>query len=174
MRYTQKIINRISAWIRTERGHDMNDRELARLFDAFFMKAGNWFKQQFQQQMKSRTPELTPAQYRILFIIRRMQPCKMSDLSEEAMVSSSSMTIMLNKMVDDGFVQRLSSKEDRRVIRVKLTPKGDATLNQVHEGYLDQLEQIFATISPERKDRMHALLLEVNAMMGHDREENRN
>ena len=142
-----------------------NDRDIAILFDAFFRRAGGWIRHQFNKQVEKHRYNLTSAQYKVLILISHMQPCRMSDLSEAAMVSTSSLTIMLNRLVDDGLVERLSAPEDRRVIKVRLTEKGEVLLKKVHEGYLDVLEDLIASLEQPRKDTLLQLLSEVNQIM---------
>ena len=143
----------------------IDDRKLARLWDAFFRKAGRWLKHQYQQQIQENCDEVTAAQYRVLFLIYQKEPCRMSDLSKEAMVSTSSLTIMLNKLVDQGLVKRQSSAKDRRVILVKLTDQGKAILQDVHRRYLSAIEEKVALLEPEQKKTLHDLLKEVNEIV---------
>jgi MarR family transcriptional regulator, organic hydroperoxide resistance regulator len=141
------------------------NRDTAVLFDEFFRRAGGWIKHQFNRQVEKHNYDLTPAQYKVLILISHLQPCRMSDLSEAALVSTSSLTIMLNRLVDDGLVERLSAPEDRRVIKVQLTEKGKVLLKKVHEGYLDVLEGVVASLEEPKKEVLLKLLLEVKEIM---------
>ena len=141
------------------------NREIAVLFDEFFRRAGGWIRQQFIQQVEKSDYNLTPAQYKALILISRLQPCRMSDLSEAAMVSTSSLTIMLNRLVDDGLVERLSSPDDRRVIKVQLTEPGEILLKRAHDSYLDVLEAVVADLDGQRKETLLSLLKEVKEIM---------
>ncbi len=148
-----------------EKKQTVNNRDTAILFDEFFRRAGGWIRHQFNRQMEQHSYNLTSAQYKILILISHMQPCRMSDLSEAAMVSTSSLTIMLNRLVDDGLVERLSAPEDRRVIKVRLTEKGKVLLKKVHEGYLDVLENVVASLAEDKKEVLLKLLTEVKQIM---------
>ncbi len=144
----------------------LKNRETAVLLDQFFRRAGGWIKYQFSRQMDQQKTNLTSTQYKVLALINHMQPCRMSDLSDAAMVSTSSLTIMLNRLVEEGLVERLGSKQDRRVIKVQLTEKGKRLLKKTHDGYLDVLEEVIAGLEDSQKETLLKLLEEVMVIMG--------
>ena len=66
----------------------------------------------------------------------------MSALSEHLLVSNGNVTAIVGRLVEDGLVTRLQDKSDRRVLRVKLTPKGRRdfrTYAAAHEAWIEQL-----------------------------------
>ena len=74
---------------------------------------------------------LTPSQVFMLHFIHQEHQCILSALAEKMDVSASSITVMLDRLENNGFVERARDKADRRVVLAKLTPKGEETLNQV-------------------------------------------
>jgi len=143
----------------------INDRDLAKHLLTFFIRSNNWLRCQIHGQAAAMGSSLTPAQFKTLFMVRRMQPCKMSELSEHSHVSTSSLTIMLNKLVEDGFVERLSDPADRRVVRVRLTPPGEALLRQVETNNLGLLETKLAVLPAAEKVKLNELLQEVSRLL---------
>ena len=66
----------------------------------------------------------------------------MSQLSEKLMVSNGNVTGVVDRLERDGFVKRESSKEDRRVQHISLTPKGEGDFKEmasVHERWVSEL-----------------------------------
>lgn len=67
---------------------------------------------------------------------------KMSELSAELMVSNGNVTGIVERLVADGLVMRVSVKGDRRAMLVRLTRKGRedfAEMAMVHKGWVDEL-----------------------------------
>ncbi|MBZ0130131.1 MAG: MarR family transcriptional regulator [Rhodobacteraceae bacterium] len=80
---------------------------------------------------------------------------KMSQLSSEMMVSAGNVTGIIDRLVADGLVMRVSIKGDRRATLVRLTPKGEAdftSMAAIHEGWV---AEIFATL--DERDLDHAI-----------------
>ncbi len=67
---------------------------------------------------------------------------KMSQLSSQLMVSNGNVTGIVDRLVADGLVVRVSIKDDRRATLVQLTPKGEdvfSELAETHEGWVSDL-----------------------------------
>lgn len=142
-----------------------SDSDLARQLITFSIRINSWLRYQIRGQAAVMGNRLTPAQFKTLFMIRRMQPCKMSTLSEHSYVSTSSLTIMLNKMVKDGLVERLNDPADRRVVRVRLTPSGEALLRQVEAKNIGLLETKLASLPAAEKDKLIEFLPKVSRLL---------
>lgn len=67
---------------------------------------------------------------------------KMSELSGQLRVSNGNVTGIVDRLVQDGSVERLAVPGDRRAMQVRLTPAGRTTFQEmakVHEGWIDQM-----------------------------------
>lgn len=75
-------------------------------------------------------------------LYRAEKGMKMSELSTELMVSNGNVTGIVERLVSDGLVVRVSVEGDRRAMRVRLTNKGRADFAEmagVHRGWVDGL-----------------------------------
>ncbi len=66
----------------------------------------------------------------------------MSELSSELMVSNGNVTGIIDRLVGEGLVVRVSIEGDRRATLVRLTPKGDqvfAKMATTHESWVAEL-----------------------------------
>jgi DNA-binding MarR family transcriptional regulator len=66
----------------------------------------------------------------------------MSGLSGHLLVSNGNVTAIVARLVEDGLVTRTQDKEDRRVLRVKLTARGRREFRLYaasHETWIEQL-----------------------------------
>ncbi|BFH15102.1 MarR family transcriptional regulator [Paenibacillus melissococcoides] len=91
---------------------------------------------------------LTIAQYSLLNVIERQGPGKVSMLAEQLGVTSSAVTVMIDRLVDSGLVDRFPDKSDRRVVLVSITEAGLQLLRQAQDrsrrtltAYLSLLEE---------------------------------
>jgi DNA-binding MarR family transcriptional regulator len=67
---------------------------------------------------------------------------KMSELSSELMVSNGNVTGIIDRLVSDGLVIRVSIQGDRRATLVRLTPKGSSEFKHMadaHEGWIHSI-----------------------------------
>ncbi|MHA2429588.1 MAG: MarR family winged helix-turn-helix transcriptional regulator [Promethearchaeota archaeon] len=77
--------------------------------------------------------ELNPAQGRIMFILWRTDNISIHELSKRTLLSKSTLTSMLDRLEQAGFIKRVSSKKDRREILIQLTEKNKT----LQEKYVD-------------------------------------
>ena len=65
----------------------------------------------------------------LLFQERQLEgdkPVRMTDVSRRLMISKPAATQVVNRLVDNGLVERLSDESDRRVVYIKATEAGRA------------------------------------------------
>lgn len=66
---------------------------------------------------------ISPAQGRILFVLWNRDGISIQELARKTSLGKSTLTSMLDRLEQAGFVKRVPSKEDRRTILIKLTEK---------------------------------------------------
>lgn len=67
--------------------------------------------------------DLNPAQGRIMFVLWRGDNISIHELSKRTLLSKSTLTSMLDRLEQSGFIKRVPSKKDRREILIQLTEK---------------------------------------------------
>lgn len=80
--------------------------------------------------------------FMILEALLHKGPLTMSELCEAALITNASMTAAIDRLEQREFVERIPSKEDRRVRRVQLTAQGMALIKKLfarHERDLDEV-----------------------------------
>ena len=77
--------------------------------------------------------ELNPAQGRIMFVLWRVDNISIHELSKRTLLSKSTLTSMLDRLEQTGFIKRVPSKKDRREILIQLTEKNKT----LQEKYVD-------------------------------------
>jgi len=91
--------------------------------------------------------EITIPQFIALNIIAKKECPKMSDLSAELGVTLGNMTMMIDRLVKEGFVERKGDPLDRRVVRVCLQMKGRNLIKKANEHKMKSMTRIFSKMS---------------------------
>lgn len=78
-------------------------------------------------------------------------PVSVSELAERLHISSPAVSQMIDKLVDDGFVVRMSRERDQRMVSVMITPPGEEALKGALAAFRDRVESLMAALSPEEQ-----------------------
>ena len=72
---------------------------------------------------------MSPNHYRTLIMLKHFGPDNMGSLAKKIAVSKQQMTPIIDRLAKDELIVRMPSEDDRRIINIALTDKGDALLN---------------------------------------------
>lgn len=75
--------------------------------------------------------DLTAPQCFILSIISNEQNITVSRLADKMEVKPSAITVMLDRLVNNGYAERIHDSKDRRVVLVQCTDKGSEALLRI-------------------------------------------
>ena len=108
-------------------------------------------------------PSLTKIELMALAAISEKKELIMRELAENLCVSMSTATVVIDKLVEKGLVNRQRNRSDRRVVEVILTAKGEkiAVSNQKQKTQL--LKQILETLSLEEQEVFISILEKISA-----------
>ena len=88
---------------------------------------------------------LTAAQHQLLLAVRGSTTDggpPIGELSEALLLKHHSTVGLVDRVESAGLVRRRRDLADKRVVRVKLTAKGDRLLERLAEAHLEELEQL--------------------------------
>lgn len=91
---------------------------------------------------KQKVAEINQAQGRLLFILWQHDNIAIQELAERAALSKSTLTSMLDRMEEAGFLIRVPNQEDRRKILIQLTPKADQ-VNALYTELIQEMATLF-------------------------------
>jgi len=81
-----------------------------------------------------------------------------SILSERLEISKSAVSQMVNVLEDKGYVERISTKSDRRIVYVRLTEVGEKGLKKSLQSLLKSLNQVFEKMGEKDTEILLGLL----------------
>jgi DNA-binding MarR family transcriptional regulator len=110
--------------------------------------------------------EMTGAQKRIMYFLDLKGPQNMSQIARLVGCKVPATTPVVDKLVKSGLVGREANPDDRRVIRIAMTPKGRRVMKQlkaIHEG---RLEEILCQLDPARRKKLISAFEQIHEILG--------
>jgi MarR family transcriptional regulator, organic hydroperoxide resistance regulator len=92
---------------------------------------------------------LTVPQLKSLFFIANQKKTSFRRLAERLKVTPSNMTGVIDRLVDQGLVSRTENPDDRRVILLQATEKGEALVSALREKRSSYLSQALIDLGQE-------------------------
>ena len=68
--------------------------------------------------------EITPAEYFVMLHLAEKNILTMTDIGKITYISKPNVTVLINKLITKGFVDRQADLHDRRLIKISLTGEG--------------------------------------------------
>jgi DNA-binding MarR family transcriptional regulator len=97
----------------------------------------------------------------VVVLSHHPNPITMGELSHELDVPLSTATRIMDWMVDNGYARRLPDPDDRRVVRVTLTPASLEVYRTINEFVLQRVEVILKQFTSEECDLFLSFLRRV-------------
>lgn len=101
--------------------------EIQSLAKAAFMPAG-------PPPLDALHAELTMAQFRALLVLAHEAPLAIGALGEKLGIGLPAASRIVDRMVQDGLVDRSDDPTDRRRALVRLSPRGQQAIDRIHQG----------------------------------------
>jgi DNA-binding MarR family transcriptional regulator len=93
--------------------------------------------------------KITLPQFLILEFLHSEDESKMTSMAQFMRVSTAAMTGLVDRLVKYGYVIRIPDPKDRRIIKVKLTVKGNGLLKKINEQRHRTVIKIFGRLSEQ-------------------------
>lgn len=95
---------------------------------------------------------------KLLAEIQRLGPVRLADLARAVGITTGTASTLVDALVRDQLVARSTDTEDRRAIRLSVTPDGDRQARLWLSDYLDAARDIFACFDPAEQRTLAQLL----------------
>ncbi|MGH2522298.1 MAG: MarR family winged helix-turn-helix transcriptional regulator [Anaerolineales bacterium] len=94
---------------------------------------------------------LTMPQISTLMRLSYHGPCGVSEVGSHLGVTNAAASQMVDKLVQQGYLERAEDPNDRRAKQLTLTPKGRALIQESLEARRRWLEKLITALTPERQ-----------------------
>jgi DNA-binding MarR family transcriptional regulator len=99
--------------------------------------------------------KITLPQFLVLEYLYREGPSKMSRLADFMHVTTAAMTGIMDRLVRDGYCLRVYEPQDRRIINIRLTTRGQDLVKKIRQQRRNMVIKIFGKIA--ERDRLDYL-----------------
>ncbi len=108
-------------------------RELVRTYQAFETYSNSHI----------RSLDLSPVQFDVTATLANQSPMTYKELSEKTLISKTSLTGVVERMIQKGYLKVQANEEDGRSQRIGLSAKGQKTFTKVFPEHMGYLEKAF-------------------------------
>lgn len=95
--------------------------------------AQHLLKNHLKDRFKQEGIKITPTHTAILFLLMEKGPMLMNDLSRELYIENSTVTGLVDRLEEKGFVSRLPVSNDRRKWNISITQEGIKEIKKTQE-----------------------------------------
>jgi DNA-binding MarR family transcriptional regulator len=115
----------------------------------------------FARKLKEYDIEINPAQGRIMFVLWRDDGITINELAKKTQLGKSTLTSMLDRLEEAGYLERVPWKGDRRKIEIRRTAKDRAIEAKYVEVSREMTKLFYKGFSKSHIDRFEADLANV-------------
>lgn len=96
-----------------------------------------------------RTYGLNPTEFTVLELLYNKGEQPIQKIGEKILLASSSMTYVVDKLVEKKLIRRVDCPEDRRVKLASITAEGKAFMDETFPKHEERIEEIFSNMTEE-------------------------
>lgn len=89
----------------------------------------------------------------------------MSEIGRKVYISRPNMTSLIDKLVDEGLAERAQDENDRRVIKIAITKKGEESLWKWSEKHHSKMKEKLSVLSDEDLENLYESLENIKAIL---------
>jgi DNA-binding MarR family transcriptional regulator len=93
-----------------------------------------------------------------LYFLKHKGISGVSDLGSHLGVSNPAASQMLERLVEEGLIQRSEDPEDRRMKRISLTEKGSSVIKESINARLEWIEDLASVLTTEERNQVIAAM----------------
>jgi DNA-binding MarR family transcriptional regulator len=99
-------------------------------------------------ELHSNVSELTLLQIQTLIHIKNKQKIMMTDLAQELHISKSALAVLVNRLVEMKWLDRIDDPTDRRIIYLELSKKSHSKLESILNQQTKSIKNALIKLSP--------------------------
>lgn len=115
---------------------------------------------------------LTVGQFGVLEALLHLGPLCQHALAEKLLRSGGNITLVVDNLEKHGWVRRERQKDDRRLIRIHLTPEGRRLIGRVFPEHARAVTQQMSRLNPREQETLRRLARKLGRGIEKDNKEN--
>lgn len=133
----------------------MDEERLNKMVDDLYLLFPLFRKRLFKHKKMLKQGQMPHSYYHILRVLKKRGDLPMSEIGRRVHVSKSNMTALIDKLVEEGLVERLPNKKDRRVINIAITGKGKGILLNWRKHSNEEIKKNLSVLSDEDLEKFY-------------------
>lgn len=113
-----------------------------------------------------KTYGLNPTEFAVLELLYNKGPHQVQQIGAKVLITSSSITYVVNSLIKSGFVLKETYEMDRRVSHVYLTDSGKKLMDDIFPQHAERLEQVTEGLDAEEKEAIIEMLKDLGKNSG--------
>jgi DNA-binding MarR family transcriptional regulator len=118
----------------------------------------------FAIRQQGKKPITRDPEYVILSVLTT-DSLPISEIARRLHRSKPGMSALIGRLIREGKVRRIPSKEDHRVTMIRITGAGRKALLAKRNELRDRIQTVFSSLSDEEVERIDSCLVELNAII---------
>lgn len=113
--------------------------------------------------------DITPPQFDALLVVANHEGITMGELCQRMYLACSTATDLIDRMERAGLLERVRDPQDRRVVRLKVRPRGQEILNAVLEARRQYLAGVLRRLDDQELEDLTRRLRQLYGLMAGER-----
>jgi DNA-binding MarR family transcriptional regulator len=108
---------------------------------------------------------ITPGGMFVMGNLKHYGMLSMSDIGKCLSMPKPHITVIVDKLIEEGYVERKSDPNDRRIVNILLTEKGRADFESIKLAVSENLKSKLLTLSDEELDKLELASQQVKEIL---------
>ena len=132
--------------------HHTNIERLSLILIELYEKMSSW------EHAVVKESGLTPAQMHTIEILGHQESLRMKELAQKLGVTTGTLTVMIDRLEQNGLILRKPNEDDRRSIVVVLTKKGQKYFEEHHKLHLELTQEITSSLTKDEAKQLYTFM----------------
>ncbi|MGA8145335.1 MAG: MarR family transcriptional regulator [Candidatus Acidiferrales bacterium] len=137
--------------------HFQGRKETVRALNAFvnLIRASDSVAARMSEQIER--SGLTMGQFGVMEALLHLGPMCQHTLAKKLLRSGGNVTLVIDNLEKHGWVRRERQKDDRRLVKIYLTSKGERLIARVFPGHADAVTQEMSRLTAEEQETLRRI-----------------
>lgn len=125
------------------------------------LKAVRYVESDLRERLRSGHAMTLPRFDVLATLMAAPEGLRMTELSQQLMVSNGNVTGIVDRLVADGLAERETVESDRRAFRVRISTEGAQLMREITAQHLAWINEMFADVSEADAARGISIMLDI-------------
>ncbi|MBM4240366.1 MAG: MarR family transcriptional regulator [Euryarchaeota archaeon] len=134
----------------------MDDKRLGEITDNLFLFYYPFFlKKLFKNKNFKKRTKLPFSHYQTLGLLKKCGELSMSEIGKLLCIKKQNMTYLADKLVEKGMIRRAPDLNDRRVIKIVITDKGNECFSEWRKNEIKEVKENVCSLDDEDLEKLY-------------------